>query len=555
MTTGLAHKRYQQIGDVLARHGFGYLASMTGLTRWLPFHHGMLGHERRDDRYTTPEHLRLALEELGPTFIKLGQLLSTRSDLLPADYLVALSKLQDGARPVAAVVIRELIEQELGAPVEELFATFESEPLASASIGQAHAATLQDGTSVVVKVRRPDVIPTIETDLEILRNVAHQASRHWRAAAVYNLTGLVSEFARTLRGELDYLQEGRNAERFADNFRSDPDVRIPQIFWATSTSRVLTMERIVGIKVDDLDALDRAGIDRAALAARAARVALAMVFDHGFFHADPHPGNLFIEPTGRIGLIDFGMVGEVDDTLREQLSTLLTALTGHRADPLAEALLELSVVKRTVDRDQMDADLTEFMALYQGRRIGEVAIAPLITQLLALLRNYHLQLPRNVPLLLKFILMVEGMGVHLYPQFNLGEILKPYAQRMAMARFSPKALARLLAQSGQDAAELALDLPTSLRRILSRIDADGVEVHVRASDLELALGRAERIGNRLVVGIIAAALIRGIGELTEGDSRRWSSWEVPLMRGGLGVTTALAGYLVWTARRSRSPQP
>ena len=547
--TGLA-QRYRQIGDVLARHGLGYVAGVTGLDRWLPIHHGLLGHERRNDPYTTPEHLRLALEELGPTFIKLGQLLSTRSDLLPADYLLELSKLQDGAPPVAVGVVRELIQHELGAPVEELFAAFESEALASASIGQAHAATLHDGTSVVVKVRRPDVIPTIETDLEILQNLAHQASRHWRAAADYNLTGLVSEFAHTLRGELDYLQEGRNAERFAANFGSSPDVRIPQIFWATTTSRVLTMERIVGIKVDDLEALDRAGIDRVALAERAAGVALTMVFDHGFFHADPHPGNLFIEPTGRIGLIDFGMVGEVDDALREQLGTLLSALTGSTADPVADALLELSVVKRPVNRDQLDADLTEFMALYQGRRIGEVAIAPLITHLLALVRNYHLQLPRDVPLLLKFILMVEGMGVHLYPQFNLGGVLKPYAQRMAMDHFSPEALAKLLARSGRDAAELALDLPTYLRRLLRQIDTGGVEVHLRDSDLELALSRVERIGNRLVAGIIAAALIKGIGELTAGDAKRWSTWEVPLMRVGLSVTTALAGYLAWTARRS-----
>jgi ubiquinone biosynthesis protein len=546
-------KRYRQIGEVLARHGLGYVASVTGLGRWLPFHHGMLGHKRRDDPYTTPEHLRLALEELGPTFIKLGQLLSTRSDLLPSNYLFELSKLQDGAPPVAATVIRELIEHELGAPVGELFAAFESEPLASASIGQAHAAILHDGTSVVVKVRRPDVISAINTDLEILHNVVNQASRHWEAAADYNLTGLVSEFAHTLRDELDYLQEGRNAERFAHNFSSNPDVHIPQVFWATTTSRVLTLERIVGTKVDDLDALDNAGLDREALAKRAAGVAVTMVFDDGFFHADPHPGNLFIEPAGQIGLIDFGMVGEVDDTLREQLGTLLTALTGSTADRLADALLELSVVKRSVDRDQLHADLTEFMSLYQGRRIGEIAIGPLITRGLALLRNYHLQLPRDVPLLLKFLLMVEGMGVQLDPQFNLGELLKPYAQRAAMAHLSPEALAKLFARSGRDAAELALDLPRYLRRLLRQIDTSGVEVHVRAADLDSTLSRIERIGNRLVAGMIAAAFIRGIGGLTEGDTKRWSTWEGPLMRVGLGATTALAAYLVWTARRTRRP--
>ncbi len=546
-------KRYRQIGEVLAKHGLGYVASVVGLGRWLPFHHGMLGHARRDLPYTTPEHLRLALEELGPTFIKLGQLLSTRSDLLPPAYLGELSKLQDGAPPVATTVIRALIEQELGAPVEKLFNVFESEPLASASIGQAHAATLHDGTSVVVKVRRPDVIANIETDLEILQNVATQASRHWEAAADYNLTGLVSEFAHTLRDELDYLQEGRNAERFAHNFTSNPDVHIPRVFWPTTTSRVLTLERIVGTKVDDLDALDRAGINREELAKRAAGAAVAMVFDHGFFHADPHPGNLFIESDGRIGLIDFGMVGEINDALRQQLGTLLIALTSRTADPLADALLELSVVKRTVDLDRLNADLTEFMSLYQGRSIGEVAVGPLIRRLLALLRTYHLQLPRDVPLLLKFLLMIEGMGVQLDPQFNLGEVLKPYALRLARAHFSPEALAKLFARSGRDAAELALDIPTYLRRLLKEIDASGVEIGVRAADLDSTLSRIERIGNRLVAGMIAAALIKAIAELTEGDTKRWSTWEGPLMRVGLATTSALTAYLAWTARRTGSP--
>jgi ubiquinone biosynthesis protein len=308
-------ERYKQIGDVLSRHGLGFFASIAGLGRWIPFHHGVLGHEQRSEPYTRPEHLRLALEELGPTFIKLGQILSTRSDLLPPDFLSELTKLQDAAPPVAASTIRTLIDQELGAAPEELFTEFDAEPLASASIEQAHAATLHDGTAVVVKVRRPDVIPTIEQDLEILQNLAMEASRRWEAAADYNLTGLASEFARTLRSELDYLQEGRNAERFARNFASNPNVHIPEVFWPVTTSRVLTLERIIGIKVDDVAALDSAGINREELASRAAELAYAMIFEDGFFHADPHPGNLFIEAGGRIGLIDFGMVGEVDDRL------------------------------------------------------------------------------------------------------------------------------------------------------------------------------------------------------------------------------------------------
>lgn len=547
-------ERYRQIGDVLTRHGLGFIAGVAGLGRWLPFHHGMLGHQRREQPYTTPEHVRLALEELGPTFIKLGQLLSTRSDILPAEYLRELSKLQDAAPPVPPATIRELIQQELGASPEDVFASFDTQPLASASIGQAHLATLQDGTEVVVKVRRPHVNAVIETDLEILQNLANQAGRRWSAAAPYNLPGLASEFASSLRRELDYLQEGRNAERFATNFHTNSDVHIPRVFWATTTSRVLTLERIVGIKVDDLDGLDRARVDRRTLATKAAGVAVAMVFEHGFFHADPHPGNLFIEPDGRIGLIDFGMVGEVDDTLRVQLGGVLAALTTHDVDRLASALLELSLVDRPIDREQFGRDLSGFVALYRGRRLGEVHVGALVSHLLALLRKHRLQLPQEVAVLLKFFLMVEGMGVRLDPGFNLGAFLGPYAQRLALDRLSPEALARRLMVSGRDAAALAVELPDKLRRVLDLVDASGVVVHLQAAkDLEPLVGRVERIGDRMVAGIIAAAFIRGVAELAAADKERWGRWEGPLMAVGLGMSSLLGGYLGWTARRLRRP--
>ena len=541
-------ERYRQIAEVLTRHGLGFLVGVAGLGRWVPFHRGVLGHERREEPYTTPEHLRRALEELGPTFIKLGQLLSTRSDIVPASYLHELARLQDRAPQVPLATIQSLIQQELGAPPEKVFATFESVPLACASIGQAHLATMHDGSQVVVKIRRPDINAIIETDLDILQNLANRASRRWTVAANYNLPGLVSEFAASIRRELDYLTEGRNAERFAANFADSADVHIPQVYWATTTSRVLTLERIDGIKVDDLDGLDRARVDRRALATKATGVAVSMVFEHGFFHADPHPGNLFIEPDGRIGLIDFGMVGEVDNGLRHQLASVLAALTGHDAERLAKALLDLSVVKRPVDREQFRADLIIFMSLYRGRRLGDVNIARLASQLLALLRKHRLQLPQEVATLLRFFLMVEGMGVRLDPEFNLGGFLGPYARQLVLDRFSPEALFRQLMTSGQDAAALAVDLPDKIRRLFDLLDASGVVVRMEAQDFEPLVGRMERVGDRLVAGVVAAAFIRGISELAAADKERWGRWEGPMMGVALGMAGALGTYLGWTAR-------
>ena len=543
--------RYRQIAEVLTRHGLGFLVGVTGLARWIPIRHGAHGQERRRQPYSTPEHLRRALEELGPTFIKLGQLLSTRSDIVPASYLTELARLQDRAPAIPLPTVESLIEQELGAPPDDIFARFEAVPLACASIGQAHLATLEDGTEVVVKVRRPNIHAIVETDLDILQNLANQANRRWAVAANYNLPGLVAEFSVSLRRELDYMTEGRNAERFAENFADSSDVHIPRVFWATTTSRVLTLERIRGIKVNDIDGLVQARVNRRTLATKAARVAVRMVFEHGFFHADPHPGNLFIEPDGRIGLIDFGMVGEIDAGLRHQLAALLAALTSHDVERLAKALLDLSVVKRPIDRGQFRNDLILFTSLYRGRRLGEVNVAKLASSLLALLRKYRLQLPQQVASLLRFFLMIEGMGVRLDPDFNLGEFLGPYARQLMLDRFTPDAMMRQLMSSGQDAAALAVEVPDRIRRLFDLMDAPGVTVRLEAREFEPLVGRMERVGDRLVAGVVAAAFIRGISELAAADKDRWGRWEGPMMGTALGMAGALGTYLGWTARRWR----
>ncbi|WP_258069051.1 AarF/ABC1/UbiB kinase family protein [Arthrobacter sp. N199823] len=490
------------------------------------------------------------MEELGPTFIKLGQVLSTRPDILPPDFLTELSRLQTEAPQVPPAIIRSLIEQELGATPEELFSTFSDVPLASASIGQAHAATLHDGTAVVVKVRRPGVVAQVQEDLEILTNLAHQTSRNWAAVADYNLEAIASGFAATLRAELDYLQEGRNAERFAKNFAQDSSIHVPRIFWATTTSRVLTIERIYGLKIDDDDVIGMPAVDRNRLADLAAKAAVKMIFEDGFFHADPHPGNLFVESTACIGLIDFGMVGEVSQELRDRLGNLLMAFSVNDPDRIARALLELSVNRPVTDRDHLRQDVLRFMEQYQGRQLGQIEISPLIRQILAILRNHHVQLPSEIAMLTKMIFMTEGMGARLNPNFNLGTVIKPYARKMTFERAIPRNLIRNLSQWGLEAADLSANLPDKIRRLLDILD-DGVEVHLRSEELVPLVSRAERIGNRLVAGMIVAAFVRGIGELTAADRERLRTWQNALIAGGAGVVTTLGSYLVWTARRQR----
>ncbi|MBN9607331.1 MAG: AarF/ABC1/UbiB kinase family protein [Actinomycetales bacterium] len=543
-------RRYRRIASVLQRHGLGVAAGLLGLDRWIPFDKGAFGHARRDEPYTSPEHVRLALEDLGPTFVKLGQLLSTRSDLLPPEYLRELAKLQDAAPSEEWEPIKAVIREELGADPDEVFGSFDPNPVAAASIGQAYAAMLHDGTEVIVKVRRPGAVGQVTEDLEILRNLAERADRRWEAARQLNLPGLVEEFSRTLRAELDYLHEARNAERFASTFAASPDVKIPRVFRDTTTSRVLTLERMHGIRVDDLTALDAAGIDRPQLAQRGAALILTMVFEDRFFHADPHPGNMFVQSDGSLALIDFGMVGELDDEVTEQLADILLGFTRGDVDGLTTAVLALSVTKDGADRDELRGALAAFVSQYRGRPLSEINLSRLVGELLAVLRHHHLQLPPQTALLFKVLMMGEGLAVRLDPGFQMLKALTPFSRRIVQQRYSLAALAGRWARASADAGELLLELPATLRQLRRLLDTGGVAVHLRAAELEPLMGRAERIGNRLIAALIAAALINGIGELVSGNLR-WRGREGVMIGAGAGVITALGGYLVWTRRRRR----
>lgn len=309
--------------------------------------------------------------------------------------------------------------------------------------------------------------------------------------------GIAEEFADTLRAELDYLHEARNAERFAANFAASPTIRIPRIYWDTTTSRVLTIERIRGgIKINDVHALDAAGIDRRVLADNAARaVAKKMIFEDGFFHADPpHPGNLFVEPDGRIGLIDFGMAGEIDERLREQLAALLVALAGQNPRRVASAVAELSSTKGTINVSALTADLAPILQRYTGRALGgNIPVAALIHDVLAVVRQHHLKLQRELALQLKMLVMAEGLGgAELDPAFQLAAIIGPYARRLVAGRYSLDALARRFRQAGVDVLDVTAELPDQLRRLRDVLDAGGPEVHLRAAELEPFVGRSRR---------------------------------------------------------------
>jgi ubiquinone biosynthesis protein len=543
--------RYRQIAGVLTRHGMGHAVTVLGLGRFTPFHKSTHDQARQQKGDGGPAHLRMALEELGTTFIKLGQVLSTRSDLLPPEYQAELARLQDAAAPVAPEIVQLAVVAELGQPLEAAFASFDLTPLASASIGQVHAATLLDGTEVVVKVRRPGVVEQVEEDLEILQNLAVTASRRWEIAHQYDLPRLAHEYAQTLRDELDYLREARNAETFAANFAHDASIHIPRVYWETTTSRVLTLQRVRGIKINDLAALDAAHIDRPALAQRAAKIILHMIFEDGFFHADPHPGNFFVEADGCIGLIDFGMVGTLDAHTQEQLVDLLTAMSAQDAGRMEAILEELGVARQRIDRVALQRDLDHMLRQYYGRQLAEISISAILTETFSIVRRYHLQLPTDLALLLKTIVMEEGMGVQLDPNFNLTSVLAPYAQRLLLHKYSPLLWAHRLGSASLDAARLGIDLPQQVRRIINDLERGALEIGARPVGLEPYLNQLERIANRIVFGILTAAFVIGLAMLLSVDRPHgFAEWAGVFFALGIAAALLLGIYLAWQVLRS-----
>ncbi len=546
MTTIDRLARYRRIATVLTAHGLGFVADEIGIGYTHVTGHRALA----ADGPTPAAHLRLALEELGPTFVKLGQLLSTRSDLLPPDYIAELARLQDDAPPVPPDAVRTILAAELG-DTATLFAELDVVPLATASLGQAHAGVLADGTRVVVKVRRPEAATLVEEDLDIVTNLAHRAQRRWPAAAGWDVVGLAEDFAASLRAELDYLREAHNAERIATNLAHLDRVHVPRVFWDATTSKVLTLERIDGVKIDDVAELDRRGVDRPEVVRDAIDAISHMVFTDGFFHADPHPGNLFVEQDGRIGLIDFGMVGTIDAAVREDLVDLVIALWHGDADDVARALLAVTSGSAPARLDGFATDVRRFLASYQDVTLADLAIGPLAGRLLSLLRRHRLRLPAELAMLVRMLVMVEAEGVVLDPAFRLSAAMGPHIRRLILTRTSPAALFARAGAAARDAAALGVELPARIRHLLDTLDRGGVEVHLRAAELEPLVGRLEGVGNRLVAGMTVAALITGVGQLIAADRGR-RALEHPLLGAGAASLAALGGYLAWTSRRRRT---
>ncbi|GBD16296.1 putative protein kinase UbiB [bacterium HR26] len=545
-------RRVAEIVAVLSRHGLGWLLDQLGFGTLATRERGRFRRPRLDHRATGAVHLRMALEELGPTFIKIGQVLSTREDLLPAEYISELARLRDRVPPVPTDAVVQEIERTFGRPLADLFSEFDPEPLASASIGQVHAARLRIGTAVVVKVRKPGIAEAIEEDLAILAQLARVAQRRAPLAEFYDLVGLVDEFAWTIRAELDYRREGRNADKLRQQFSGNPDIVIPSVIWERTAESVLTLKRIDGIPIDDVAALDRAGIDRSALAQRAARFVLDAILVHGFFHADPHPGNFAVLPDGRIVAYDFGMVGRLDPETRDNLLEGLVGVIRQEPDRVIDALIRLNIIRHEAERAGLRRDLQHLIDRYYGMALGEYRLQEVIGDLLAIVRRRRLVLPTELMLVLKTLMMHEGVGRHLDPKFEPFTVAEPYVRRILLERYLPQNWLPRFAETADDSIRLLIELPRRIDRLLRQLEHSDIEVTMHIAEAQQIIQRLSAMINRLIIAILVAAGLISLGLLLSVWHPDWLlAWLGPVMGVGVVLVLLTSLLLAWRVLRGR----
>ncbi|HEC23051.1 MAG TPA: AarF/ABC1/UbiB kinase family protein [Chloroflexi bacterium] len=503
--------RYREIAQVLIKHGFGDLVNRLGLPERLSL--PRRGMQEKPSPLDTSTRIRLALEELGPTFVKLGQVLSTRPDLLPPSFIAELRKLQDEVPPVPWDEIRAQIERELDGPLESVFAEVEEKPLAAASLAQVHAARLLDGSEVVIKIQRPGIRSVIEIDLEIMFDLANLLQAHTPLGELYDLPAIAEEFAYTLQTELDYRHEARHAERFRRNFAGEPSLHIPRIYWDTLTRRMLVMERLHGVKIDDREALIAAGYDPHRVALKAVRIIIKEVLEDGFFHADPHPGNFVVMEGEVIGAMDFGMVGWLEPRQRIELAQLYIAAVRLDVDRVVDYLVQLGVTPYTVDRAGLHRDISRLLRKYQGIPVKDIRFQEVMDEVMTIAFRYHLHLPADLWLLSKTLVMMEGVAHRLDPDFDIFAVSEPHVRRLAWELLLPRTWGPELLKTAGAWATLLGAAPESSLAILRRLEKGELEVVLRHRGLEQALVQLDRITDRLVVSILVAALIVGIALL------------------------------------------
>ena len=506
-------KRLREILVVLAEYEFGSVIEKIGLRSRLPFSERFYfaGSVEEDLDNSVPERLRLVLEDLGTTFIKLGQVISTRPDLVGDEVSQEFTKLQDNTPPFEYDIVKSRIEEELGAPIGEIFSSFDDEPLAAASVGQVHRAVLKDGSAVAVKVQRPDLETLVKQDITIMRYLANLIDKRIPKWQYYNLPGIVDEFERSILKEINYGQEARNAKRFKTIFKGDKSIYVPEIHDEYCTPHVLTMEFIEGVKVRDIMENPELGekFKGKTIARRGAESYFKQVLVHGFFHADPHPGNIYVLKNNVVCFLDFGMMGHIDDEFREELAELFIFIINYDIKGIISQLIYMGIISESSDLKSLKYDIMDLMDRYYDADLKELGniIKDLGTS--KIMEKYQIKLPRDFVLLGRVITMVEDMGQKLDPEFNGVEISKPLAKKLVMRKLSPLRILDFIGENFFEFEHLMKILPRSISKTMMKLEEGKINIEMEHKNLDALSANIDRSSNRVSLSLVLAALIIG----------------------------------------------
>jgi ubiquinone biosynthesis protein len=507
--------RIRQIVNVFLKYGFGKVIDQIHLGRFIPFRTRIkvFGQWPPVKSPAAPEQLRMAFAELGPSFIKLAQLLSSRPDLITTRYADEFKKLQDRVPPFPTEEAIAIIEGETGWKLDEIFAQFDRTPIAAASIAQVFRGKLIDGSDIIVKVQRPHISEQIETDIGILMYAANLLEKYVPESSFFNPTGIVEEFSRTVRKELDFLEEARNCSRFRKNFEHTPDVYIPRIFEKHSTDKVIIMERIEGVRIDDINEITLQGLDRKHLAKVGVDAYFKQILEDGFFHADPHPGNIFAMPSGQIGFIDFGIVGRVSPELRETMANTFLALIRKDFDNLIDQYIELGLIPEHVDleafRKEFKADLSDFLEPLYGMTIGQINFnfADYIDTVTHIAIKHKMKIPSDLLLVNKAMLVLENLGSELDPEFDFIAAAEPYASKLVRERLSPGKLFEKVRKNVMDVSDFVMLFPKQVRQIIQKVLQDDIGIKMTHIGLDRFIKDMDRSSNRIAFSMIISAIL------------------------------------------------
>ena len=547
--------RYRDIATAFTKNGFGYFVRELGLDRVFSLPRRLLvNRDQNLEDKTVGERIRQFLEDLGPTFIKVGQLASTRPDLIPKDIRMELSKLQDHISPVPFEQVRKIIEDELEGEMEELFYSFEESPLGVASIGQVHEAVLPTGEKVAVKVQRPNVGKQVHIDLEILHEMAERAEKRLDWAKRYQVVDVVEEFKKSITSELDYEHEGRNADLMAKQFEDDPQVYIPEIYWDYTTKKVLTMEYVEGIKLNDQEGLAQAQCDNKWLAEKLVQAIFYQMFEDGYFHADPHIGNFFALPEENgIAFMDFGLVGRLSKDMQRNLASIVIAMTSQDTKKMTRAMKRMGVVPADIDEHEWEGDVDQFLIKYYDVPFSEISLGQSITDMFQIAHKHQIEVPSDFTLIGKTMLTLEGVVAQLDPDFSIITAAEPFGRKLIRDKYHPKRFAKEIYDQVDEYADVIEEMPEIVRELTALAKERKIPVELRIPALNYILSKMDRVSNLLSFSIILLAfslIMTGIiiGSAIAGQGS--VLWDIPALEIGFVIAVGMLAWLIYSIFRS-----